>query len=72
MVGTGPFKFTEWVPNDHVTISKNPDYWNKDMAAHLDDGHLQAVRGPVRGAERPPEHGGIDFAQTIPRTTSPA
>ncbi|RZI40521.1 ABC transporter substrate-binding protein [Herbaspirillum sp. HC18] len=27
MIGTGPYKFVEYVPNTRVVLAKNPDYW---------------------------------------------
>jgi peptide/nickel transport system substrate-binding protein len=26
-IGTGPFKFVEYKPNEHITLSRNTDYW---------------------------------------------
>jgi peptide/nickel transport system substrate-binding protein len=26
-IGTGPFKFVEYRPNEHIRVSRNPDYW---------------------------------------------
>jgi len=28
-VGTGPFVFQDWVPNSHMTATRNPHYWRK-------------------------------------------
>ena len=29
-IGTGPFKFVEFKPNERITVTKNPDYWKSD------------------------------------------
>jgi peptide/nickel transport system substrate-binding protein len=29
-IGTGAFKFKEWIPNDHFTAVRNENYWYKD------------------------------------------
>jgi peptide/nickel transport system substrate-binding protein len=28
-IGTGPFKFVEFKPNERITATRNPDYWKK-------------------------------------------
>ena len=28
-IGTGPFVFSDWVPNTHMTATRNPHYWRK-------------------------------------------
>ena len=28
-IGTGPFKFVEFKPNERITMARNPDYWKK-------------------------------------------
>ncbi|MDD2574363.1 MAG: ABC transporter substrate-binding protein [Firmicutes bacterium] len=29
-VGTGPFRFSEWIQDDRVVLTRNEDYWRKD------------------------------------------
>jgi len=65
MVGTGPFMFKEWVPNDHVTIVKNPNYWNKDGMAHLDEVIYKPFADQSAELNSLQSDGGIDLAQTI-------
>jgi peptide/nickel transport system substrate-binding protein len=29
-VGTGPFRFVEWLPDNRLVVERNPDYWRTD------------------------------------------
>jgi len=60
--GTGPFKFVEWVKDDHITVEANKEYWRgapkldkiiyrviKDPSARL----LAIQAGEIQGMEYP-------------------
>jgi peptide/nickel transport system substrate-binding protein len=44
-VGTGPFTLTEWVTGDHLSLARNPNYWQAGLP-HLDGVHVSVVRDP--------------------------
>ncbi len=33
-IGTGPFRFKEWVQDSHIEIERNEEYWRTDMAGN--------------------------------------
>lgn len=35
-VGTGPFKFVEWVKDDRIVLQKNPDWWSGVNTVSID------------------------------------
>jgi len=42
-VGTGPFKFVEFKPNERITLARNPDYW-KPGRPYLDGIEFTIIR----------------------------
>lgn len=44
-VGTGAFKFAEWVQGDKIVLDKNPDYWG--TPAKLDEATFKFISDPT-------------------------
>jgi peptide/nickel transport system substrate-binding protein len=66
-IGTGPFKFKEWVVNDHLTVVKNPDYWGKDADGtklpYLDEITFKPI-DDVAAREEALRSGSVDLLMT--------
>jgi peptide/nickel transport system substrate-binding protein len=67
MVGTGPFMFKEWVPGDHVTLVKNPNYWDAPNAAHVDQITFKVLADETATLQAL-QSGAVDEAETISPT----
>jgi peptide/nickel transport system substrate-binding protein len=45
-IGTGPFKFVEFKPNEYIKVARNPDYWKPDRP-YLDGIEFTVIRDPA-------------------------
>jgi peptide/nickel transport system substrate-binding protein len=45
-IGTGPFKFVEYKPNEHIRVTRNPDYW-KPERPYLDGIEYTIIANPA-------------------------
>ena len=45
-IGTGPFKFVEYKPNEHIRVIRNPDYW-KPARPYLDGIEYTIIPNPA-------------------------
>jgi len=59
--GTGPFKFVEWVPGDHVTLERNASYWQSGKP-NLDGIDVRILRDQLAMVTQL-EAGSIDIAR---------
>jgi peptide/nickel transport system substrate-binding protein len=64
VVGTGPFKFVEWVPGDHFTIVKNENYWESGHP-YLDGVQVSIYRD-AQAMVAALEAGALDVADLVP------
>ena len=65
-VGTGPFRFRDWLPGDHLTVDRNPDYWQAGKP-YLDSVELRLTPDP-QAALVALESGSIDWMSGVPGT----
>jgi peptide/nickel transport system substrate-binding protein len=63
-VGTGPFRFKEWMQGDHVTVVRNTDYWQQDKP-YLDQVDVM-IRSDPESALVGLESGGLDWVIGAP------
>ena len=63
-IGTGPFKFVEWVQGDHVSFTRNQNYW-QGSRPYLDGYAVSFTKDPQALVVRL-EAGALDFVNYPP------
>jgi peptide/nickel transport system substrate-binding protein len=67
-VGSGPYKFVEWLPGDRITVERNEDYWlvypNLDTITYRPIPELSVQMLEL-------ESGGIDITDNMPAADVP-
>ncbi len=63
--GTGPFSFKEWVQGDHVTLVKNPDYWNAAAGGPYLDAVTFKPIADTTATLNALQAGDVDISQTL-------
>ena len=68
-IGTGPFKFTEYVKGDHVTLDRNTTYFKKDAGGmqlpYLDKAILRIIPNNTTAVQAL-EQGEVDYLGSVP------
>ncbi|MFN3982985.1 MAG: ABC transporter substrate-binding protein, partial [Caldilinea sp.] len=63
-IGTGPFKFKEWITGQSITLEKNPDYWQTGLP-YLDSIVYRPIAEPsTRIVEL--QTGNVDVLNAVP------
>jgi glutathione transport system substrate-binding protein len=68
-VGTGPYKFKEWIPGKHMILEKNPNYFKKGLL-YLDTLEYRIMKDPLT-AGAALRAGEIDFIARVPMQQVP-
>jgi len=63
-MGTGPFKFVEYVPNTRIVLEKNPDYWEEGLP-YL-DGIEMTIAADDTSRTAAIVSGAVDFIEYVP------
>ena len=66
-IGTGPFIYAQWQPNDHFTATRNPNYWRSGLP-YLDSITFRPIPDTTQ-RESTLRTGGVDMIESVDPTT---
>ncbi len=64
-IGTGPFRYVEWLDGQHVVVEKNEDYWDQDHMAQVESIRFTSVQEASTRVNQL-KTGEVHFVDTLP------